>query len=101
METLPITLPEAIQYFCDDDRCIDYLAKVRWPDGAECPTCGSKKLYYLATQRRWKCSNDHPKRQFSVKVGTIFEDSALGLDKWLPAAWLIINCKNGISYLRP
>jgi transposase-like protein len=94
---LPTTLQEAIIYFSDQDVAIDFLRDVRWPSGVECPTCGSKDVYYISTQRRWKCKNNHPKQQFSVKVGTIFEDSPIGLDKWLPAVWLVTNCKNGIS----
>lgn len=74
------------------------MIEVRWPDGkVTCPTCGAEKLTYLAKQRRWKCYAKHPKPQFSVKVGTIFEDSSLGLDKWMMAMWLITNCKNGVS----
>jgi transposase-like protein len=74
------------------------MIAVRWPDGqVKCPRCGSEKVVYLANQRRWKCYSNHPKPQFSVKVGTVFEDSALGLDKWFSAMWLIANCKNGIS----
>ncbi len=94
---LPTNLKDAIVFFSDQDVAIDFLRDIRWPKGAECPTCGSKEVYYLATQRRWKCKNKHPKQQFSVKVGTIFEDSPIGLDKWLPATWLVTNCKNGIS----
>lgn len=72
--------------------------EVRWPDGVvTCPTCGAEKVTYLANQRRWKCYGKHPKPQFSVKVGTIFEDSSLGLDKWMMAMWMIANCKNGVS----
>jgi transposase-like protein len=97
MVPLPTNLKDAIVYFSDQDVAIDFLRDIRWPDGVECPTCGSKDVYYLKTQRRWKCKNEHPKQQFSVKVGTIFEDSPIGLDKWLPAAWLVTNCKNGIS----
>lgn len=97
MVPLPTSLKDAIVYFSDQDVAIDFLREVRWPNGVECPTCGSKDVYYLKTQHRWKCKNDHPKQQFSVKVGTIFEDSAIGLDKWLPAVWLVTNCKNGIS----
>lgn len=97
MVPLPTNLKDAIVYFSDQDVAIDFLRDIRWPDGVECPTCGSKDVYYLKTQRRWKCKNVHPKQQFSVKVGTIFEDSAIGLDKWLPAVWLVTNCKNGIS----
>jgi transposase-like protein len=97
MET-PKTLTDAIKHFADLDRCQEYMIAVRWPDGqVKCPRCGSEKVVYLANQRRWKCYGAHPKPQFSVKVGTIFEDSALGLDKWFTAMWLIANCKNGIS----
>ena len=69
----------------------------RWPDGIVCPTCGRTDVTYLATQKKWQCKSGHAKRQFTVKVGTIFEDSALGLDKWLPAVWLITSAKNGVS----
>jgi transposase-like protein len=68
---------------------------MRWPDGAECPACLAKKPYYLKTQKRWKCRDC--RRQFSVKLGTIFEDSPIPLQKWLPAVWLLTNCKNGVS----
>jgi transposase-like protein len=92
------TLQQAIQYFADPQNCIDYLAKKRWPDGVvKCPTCGSTSVSFLSKHLRWQCASHHPKRQFSIKVGTIFEDSPLGLDKWLPAMWLITNAKNGIS----
>lgn len=94
---LPTTLREAILYFADQDVAIEFVREVRWPNGVECPTCGSKDVHYLQNQRRWKCKSVHPKQQFSVKVGTIFEDSPIGLDKWLPAVWLVTNCKNGIS----
>ena len=98
MNKWPETLQEAIQYFTDPDNCHKFMVAMRWPDGkVTCPTCGSEKVTYLAKQRRFKCYGKHPKAQFSIKVGTIFEDSPLGLDKWLPAAWLILNCKNGIS----
>ena len=94
----PETLQEAIQYFSDADRCLKYLAAKRWPDGVVvCPTCGSTAVGFLANQRRWQCSNRHPLRQFSIKVGTVMEDSPLPLQKWMPAIWLITNCKNGIS----
>jgi transposase-like protein len=93
----PKTLLEAVRYFSDLDVATEYVAKLRWPDGPVCPRCGTldPKHYYLKTRRLWKCRAC--KKQFSVKVGTIFEDSPLGLDKWLPAVWLIANCKNGIS----
>jgi transposase-like protein len=79
------------------DVATEHVAAIRWPDGSVCPRCGvvDPKRYYLKTRRLWKCRAC--KKQFSVKVGTIFEDSPLGLDKWLPAVWLIANCKNGIS----
>ncbi len=94
----PKTLQEAISYFSDEDRCIEHLVSKRWPNGVTCPTCGSDRVSYLKTQRRWKCYAGHKDRQqFSVKVGTIMEDSAIPLTKWLPVMWLIANCKNGIS----
>jgi transposase-like protein len=99
MSTVPVptTLQDAIRYFADLDRCIEILANSRWPEGVRCPNCGSDKVSYLKTRRVWECKTKHPKRQFSVKVGTVFEDSPIGLDKWFTAAWLIGNCKNGIS----
>jgi transposase-like protein len=91
----PRTLQEAIKYFKNEQVCIDTVAKLRWPKGPECPACGHKEHYYLASQRRWKCKDCH--KQFSVKLGTIFEDSPISLDKWLIALWMVVNCKNGIS----
>jgi transposase-like protein len=92
----PQTLVEAIRYFSDPDVCLNFVVKLRWSDGVVCPHCGSKEQhYFLKTRRIWKCKSCA--KQFSVKVGTIFEDSALGLDKWLVAIWLIANAKNGIS----
>jgi transposase-like protein len=95
----PKSLQEAILYFSDQENCLNYLVARRpeWANGVICPTCGSSKVSFLKNHLRWQCSARHPKRQFSVKVGTIFEESPLGLDKWLPAMWLILNCKNGIS----
>jgi ribosomal protein L37AE/L43A/transposase-like protein len=94
----PKTLQEAILYFSDPDRCIAYLAASRWPDGVVvCPTCGRKDVSYVAKRRVWQCKSRHPKCQFSIKVGTIFEDSPIPLSKWLAAMWMIANCKNGIS----
>src|SRR5476651_1358550 len=94
----PKTLQEAAVYFADADNCLAEIVRLRWPDGiVKCPTCGSDKVSFLTTRRLWKCANDHPKRQFSAKVGSIMEDSAVGLDKWLLAMWLIPNAKNGIS----
>jgi transposase-like protein len=94
----PKSLLEAIEYFSDEQVCIDAVAYMRWSDGkAICPDCGQENPYYLAKQKRWKCRKGDCGRQFSVKVGTIFEDSPISLKKWLPAMWLICNNKNGIS----
>jgi hypothetical protein len=93
----PRTLMEAVRYFSDRDRSLTLLSKLRWPNGVECPTCGSKKVSFLSTRRLWKCSQKHARHQFSIKVGSIFEDSPLGLDKWMVAMWQIVNCKNGVS----
>jgi transposase-like protein len=93
----PKTLQQAIIFFADADNCLNYLAARRWPNGAVCPTCGREDVSFLAKQRKWQCKSAHKRRQFSVKVGTIFEDSPLGLDKWLTAIWMVTNCKNGIS----
>lgn len=91
----PKTLQQAIKYFADEQTCIDTVAALRWPGGPVCPKCEGKEHYYLTTQKRWKCKKCA--KQFSVKVGTIFEDSAIPLDKWLIALWLLVNCKNGVS----
>jgi transposase-like protein len=92
----PNTLLEAVQYFADADVAHSFVATLRWPDAeVHCPRCDSKRHSFLARRRVWKCLDC--KRQFSVKVGTIFEDSPLSLSKWLPAMWMICNCKNGIS----
>lgn len=91
----PKTLQQAIRYFSDEQVCIDTIAQLRWPNGPVCPKCGGKEHYYLASQLRWKCKECY--KQFSVKLGTIFEDSPISLDKWLAALWMLVNCKNGIS----
>src|SRR6266571_6922242 len=93
----PKTLQQAIVYFSNPDNCIAYLVARRWPDGVTCPTCGSGNVGYLASRRLFQCKTRHAKSQFSIKVGTIFEDSAISLDKWLCAMWLLANCKNGVS----
>ena len=95
--TYPRTLIETIRYFSEPDVALSFLAKIRWPKDPICPYCGSKKVCFLKTRRIFKCTTRPCRKQFSIKVGTIFEDSAIGLDKWLPAAWLIANCKNGVS----
>jgi transposase-like protein len=97
MASEPKTLQQAIVYFADPQNCIDYLVARRWANGVVCPTCGSTKVHYQPKHRRWQCATKHSKRQFTVKVGTIFEDSPITLDKWLTATWMITNCKNGNS----
>jgi transposase-like protein len=97
MNTKPKTLQQAIVYFSNPDNCIEFMVKLRWPNGVVCPTCGRKDVVFLANQRKWQCKSVHSHRQFSAKVGTIFEDSPISLDKWLVALWMIANCKNGIS----
>ena len=93
---LPQTLIEAIRYFSDIDRCIEFMSALRWSGGkAVCPRCSCPETYYLANRRVWKCKDCS--KQFSIKVGTVMEDSPIGLDKWLAAMWMIVNDKNGIS----
>jgi transposase-like protein len=93
----PKTLQAAILHFADIDNCIAYLVERRWPNGVVCPTCGRTDVSYVPARRVWQCKTRHPKAQFSIKVGTIFEDSPIGLDKWLLAMWMVSNCKNGVS----
>lgn len=97
---MPKTLVEATRYYADEQVCINTVAALRWPNGKPvCPKCGVeegyRKHYWLATQKRWKCYSC--RKQFSVKVNSVFEDSALGLDIWLIAMWMLVNCKNGVS----
>ena len=95
---LPQTLQQAIRYFLDDLTCIEFVASRRWIDGqAICPKCEGTNNKFMESRKVWQCKNKECKKQFSVKVGTIFEDSPIGLDKWLTAMWLIVNAKNGIS----
>jgi transposase-like protein len=94
---LPTTLQEAIKYFADPAICLDFATKLRWPAGVKCPYCECPKVGFITTRQKFKCKNSECRKQFSVKVGTIMEDSPLGLDKWFIAMWMIANCKNGIS----
>jgi transposase-like protein len=94
---LPKHLLQATRYFADPDVCVDFVAAMRWPQGVECPHCSSRKVSYLSSRRIWKCMNKECHKQFSVKTGSVFEDSPIPLDKWLIAVWLVVNCKNGIS----
>jgi transposase-like protein len=96
-DTFPQTLQEAVLYFKDPETCTTFMAQLRWPDGVTCPYCEGKAVSYLSSRRIWKCMNKECHRQFSVKVGTVMEDSPIKLDKWLAAMWMITNAKNGIS----
>jgi transposase-like protein len=92
---VPETLLEAVTFFSDKDVSLSFVARLRWPDGISCPYCQAPEPSFLSTRRIWKCKGC--KKQFSAKVGTIFEDSPIPLEKWLPAMWFVVNCKNGIS----
>jgi len=98
MASEPKTLQEAILYFGEYENCKNFLTSLRWPDGkVRCPQCGSERVSYLHNARLWKCYETHDRPKFSLKTGTIMEDSPIGIDKWLTAMWLVVNCKNGIS----
>ncbi len=97
MKREPKTLMEAIRYFADPDVALETAVDLRWPNGVHCPTCGRTDVRFIATRRLWECKEKHPRRQFTAKVGTIMEDSALGIDIWFAALWSIANDKNGIS----
>jgi transposase-like protein len=97
MASEPKTLQQAIRYFADPMNCLNYMVARRWPNGVTCPTCGNTKVHFQAKHSRWQCASKHLKRTFTAKGGTIFEDSALSLDKWLTAVWMITNCKNSVS----
>src|SRR6266550_166796 len=97
MATEPKPLANAIIYFANPDNSIDYLALRRWPNGVSCPTCVCQDVAFVPSRRLWQCKSRHPKAQFSIKTGTILEDSPLGLEKWLPVMWMVANCKNGVS----
>jgi transposase-like protein len=85
-------------YFADPEHCHQFMVRLRWPDGkVRCPRCNSEDVSYLPNAKVYKCYGKHPKQKFSLKVGTVFEDSPIGLDKWLPVMWLVVNSKNGIS----
>lgn len=96
MET-PKTLQQAIKFFSDPDKALAFAVARRWPDGVTCPTCGRGEPRFIATRRMWECKTKHPRKQFTVKVGTIFEDSPIALEKWLMAFWMLANCRNGVS----
>src|ERR1017187_6698736 len=93
----PKTLHEAIQYFASPVNTRDYLVARRWLNGVECPKCGSKNVIFMEKYNRWQCREKHDSRQFTLKTGTIFEDSPISLDKWMLAMWQVVNCENGVS----
>jgi transposase-like protein len=94
----PKTLQQAIEFFSAFENCRQFMVAVRWPDGkVRCPYCDLEKVTYLEKARVYRCYGDHPKQKFSLKVGTVFEDSPIPLEKWLPATWMLVNCRNGIS----
>lgn len=93
----PATLQQAILFFSEYENCKRFMVELRWPNGVRCPLCGSDKVTYLENARLWKCYQKHDRPKFSLKTGTVFEDSPLGLDKWLPVMWMLVNCKNGVS----
>ena len=94
----PKTLLEAVHYFADAERGREFMMNLRWPDGTvTCPRCGSDHVKWLSKAGVWKCYAKHKQPTFSLKTGTIFEDSPIGLDKWILAVWLVVNCKNGVS----
>src|SRR5438552_10734854 len=97
MDNEPITLQDAIVYFSSPANCRNYIVARRWPNGVVCPRCQSPNIRFSERHNRWQCSSHHERRQFTAKTGTIFEDSPLGLDKWLIAMWQVVNCKNGVS----
>jgi len=97
MSREPKTLQEAVQYFADPANCREYLVARRWPDGVICPRCGSKNVLFLEKYNRWHCRQKHDAPQFTLKTGTVMEDSPIGLDKWLMIMWQVVNSKNGIS----
>lgn len=96
-KSFPQTLQEAIVYFANPDNALNFMIEIRWPDGISCPRCGSDQFTFISTRRTWQCKDKACKKMFTVKLGTVMEDSPIGLDKWLCAMWMICNAKNGVS----
>jgi transposase-like protein len=95
---IPKTLQQAIQFFTKEENCREFMIAIRWDDGkVRCPHCDSDRVSYLEKSKLYFCPVKHPRQKFSLKVGTVMEDSPIGLDKWLPVMWMMVNCKNGIS----
>jgi transposase-like protein len=100
MTDTPQTLLDAVRYYSDPKVCFETMLAVKWPDGKiTCPKCGGESVGVIRSRSMLQCKVKECRKQFSVKVGTIFEDSPLGLDKWFVAVWCIANAKNGISSL--
>ena len=94
----PKTLQEAVVFYSNPDNALAYMTLLRWPDGiVRCPSCDRDDVVFLHNQRKWQCKSVHAKRQFSAKVGTIFEDSPIPLEKWIVVVWMLSNCRNGVS----
>jgi hypothetical protein len=98
VNALPQTFIEAREYFANPDQCLAYMVKKRWPNGLRCLRCGSPRLYFTASRKEWECRIRHPRRKFSLKTETVFQDSSLGFDKWLPVVWMVAN-RNHVSCL--
>src|ERR1041384_2614599 len=98
-EHLPKTLLEAVRFFTDIDCCTEFMAMIRWPEGVVCPHCNHNDCKFMKVGKRrvWQCNSKACRRQFTIKTGSVMEDSPIGLDKWLPAIWMIVNAKNGVS----
>lgn len=95
---VPKTLKAAIEYFAKPENVREFMVQYRWPDGiVACPKCGSKNVKFMEKYNRWFCREGHKPNQFTLKTGTIFEDSPISLDKWFVAMWMLVNCKNGVS----
>lgn len=98
MAANPKTLQEAIVFFADADHCRNFMIELRWGKGpVTCPRCGGTDVAWLPNANLYKCYAKHDKQKFSLKVGTVFEDSPISLDKWLVVMWMLANCKNGVS----
>src|SRR5689334_20599430 len=93
----PNTLLEAVRYYADPEVAFAAAVEFRFPNGVRCPTCNRTDVRFIKTRKMWECRSQHSRRQFSVKIGTLMEDSPLSLDKWFVAMWAIANCKNGVS----
>lgn len=97
MEREPKILQAAIELFSDPAKAREYAVRQRWPEGVRCPKCGSADVLFLERYNRWHCRAKHASPQFTLKTGTVMEDSPVPLGKWLIAMWMLANCRNGVS----